>query len=298
MIMKIGFIGLGIMGRPMAKNVMKAGYELVVCTLEQPVIEEFKALGADVAKNGAEVATKADVIITMLPNSPHVRAVCLGEGGIIETGSEKTVVIDMSSIDPTESKAIAAELAKKGIDMIDCPVSGGEPKAIDGSLSVMCGGNKETWDKYYDLLMSMAGSVVYVGPIGSGNVAKLANQMVVAANIGIVAEALTFAKKAGTDPELVYQAIRGGLAGSTVMDAKAPMMLAGNYKPGFRINLHIKDLTNALNAAHAINMPVPMTAQMMEVMQELANHGEAGNDHSDIVKYYERISGTSVVKEQ
>lgn len=294
--MKVGFIGLGIMGKPMAKNVLKAGYELVVTTHNPKTIEEMTALGAEGAANGAEVAAKADVIITMLPNSPQVREVCLGEGGIMETGTEKTVVIDMSSIDPTESKAIAAELAKKGIELLDCPVSGGEPKAIDGSLSVMCGGKKEVWEKYYDLLMSMAGSVVYVGPTGSGNVAKLANQMIVAANIGIVAEALTFAKKAGSDPELVYQAIRGGLAGSTVLDAKAPMMLAGNYKPGFRINLHIKDLNNALNASHAINMPVPMTAHMMEVMQELKNHEEGGNDHSDIVKYYERMTGTSIVK--
>ena len=294
--MKVGFIGLGIMGKPMAKNLMKAGYELVVTTHKQETIDEFIALGAEGAANGAEVARKADVIITMLPNSPQVSEVCLGKGGIIETGTEKTVVIDMSSIDPTASRAIAAELAKKGIELLDCPVSGGEPKAIDGTLSVMCGGKKEVWDKYYDLLMAMAGSVVYVGPIGSGNVAKLANQMIVAANIGAVAEALTFAEKAGTDPELVYQAIRGGLAGSTVLDAKAPMMLAGNYQPGFRIDLHIKDLNNALNAAHAINMPVPMTAHMMEVMQELKNHGEGGNDHSDIVKYYERMSETSIVK--
>ena len=177
------------------------------------------------------------------------------------------------------------------------PVSGGEPKAIDGTISVMCGGKKETFDKYYDLLMAMAGSVVYVGPIGSGNVAKLANQMVVACNIAAVAEALTFAKKAGTDPELVYQAIRGGLAGSTVMDAKAPMMLAGNYKPGFRIELHIKDLNNVLNAAHAINMPVPMAAQMMEIMQNLKTFGGEKEDHSSMVKYYERISGVSIVKE-
>lgn len=296
--MKVGFIGLGIMGKPMAKNIMKAGHQLVVNTHKKETIEEFEKLGAEGASNAAEVASKADVIITMLPNSPQVREVCLGEGGIIETGTDKTVVIDMSSIDPTESRAISAELARKGIDMLDCPVSGGEPKAIDGSLSVMCGGRKETWDKYYDLLMSMAGSVVYVGPIGSGNVAKLANQMIVASNIGVVAEALTFAKKAGTDPELVYQAIRGGLAGSTVLDAKAPMMLAGNYKPGFRINLHIKDLTNALNAAHAINMPVPMTAHMMEVMQELMNHDEGACDHDDVVRYYERMTGTSIVKDQ
>lgn len=296
--MKIGFIGLGIMGKPMAKNIMKAGYELVVNTHNPKTIQEFVDSGAEGAENGAEVAAKADVIITMLPNSPQVREVCLGKGGILETATDKTVVIDMSSIDPTESKAISAELAKKGVEMLDCPVSGGEPKAIDGTLSVMCGGRKELWDKYYDLLMTMAGSVVYVGPIGSGNVAKLANQMIVASNIGAVAEALTFAKKAGTDPELVYKAIRGGLAGSTVLDAKAPMMLSGNYKPGFRIKLHIKDLTNALNAAHAINMPVPMTAHMMEVMQELMNHDEGGCDHDDIVRYYERMTGVSIVEEE
>ena len=203
----------------------------------------------------------------------------------------------MSSIDPVESKKIAAELKeKKGIEMLDCPVSGGEPKAIDGTLSIMCGGNKEIWDKYYDVLKSMGASVVYVGEIGSGNVAKLANQMVVAINIGACAEAMTFAKKMGSDPELVYQAIRGGLAGSTVMDAKVPMMLEGNYNPGFRIDLHIKDLNNALNASHAINMPVPMTAQMMEVMQELKNHGEGSCDHDDIVRYYERMTGVSIVK--
>lgn len=294
--MKVGFIGLGIMGKPMAKNILKAGYELVVNTHGQKTIDEMVALGAEGAANAAEVAQKADVIITMLPNSPQVSDVCLGKNGIVEGAKEGTVVIDMSSIDPTASKAIAAELAKKGIEMLDCPVSGGEPKAIDGTLSVMCGGKKEIWDKYYDLLMTMAGSVVYVGPIGSGNVAKLANQMIVAVNIGVVAEALTFAQKAGTDPELVYQAIRGGLAGSTVLDAKAPMMLAGNYKPGFRIDLHIKDLNNALNASHAINMPVPLTAHMMEVMQELKNHDEGANDHCDIVKYYERMTGTSIVK--
>ena len=294
--MKVGFIGLGIMGKPMAKNLVKAGHELVVTDLNQDAVKELTDAGATSAKNGAEVAAQCDVIITMVPNSPHVRAAVLGEGGVIEHATHKTVVIDMSSIDPVESKKIAEELAKKGVEMLDCPVSGGEPKAIDGTLSVMCGGKKEIWDKYYDLLMCMAGSVVYVGDIGSGNVAKLANQMVVACNIGAVAEALTFAKKMGTDPELVYQAIRGGLAGSTVMDAKAPMMLEGNYKPGFRIDLHIKDLTNALNAAHAINMPIPMTVQLMEIMQELKNHDEGGNDHSDIVKYYERISGTSIVK--
>ncbi|MBE6002810.1 MAG: 2-hydroxy-3-oxopropionate reductase [Lachnospiraceae bacterium] len=295
--MKIGFVGLGIMGKPMARNLIKAGYDVVVTTHKQEVIDEFVALGAEGAKNAAEEVKKGcEVIITMLPNSPQVREVTLGAGGVIEGGKSGITVLDMSSIDPVESQKIAAELEKSGIELLDCPVSGGEPKAIDGTLSVMAGGNKDTFDKFLPVLKAMAASVVYVGPIGSGNVAKLANQMVVAANIGVVAEALTFAKKAGTDPELVYQAIRGGLAGSTVMDAKAPMMLSGNYEPGFRIKLHVKDLTNALNAAHAINMPVPMTAHMMEVMQELMNHGEADCDHDDIVRYYERMSGVSIVQ--
>lgn len=294
--MKVGFIGLGIMGRPMAKNLVKAGYELVVFDFNKEAVADLVSCGAASAESGKEVASQVDVVITMVPNSPHVRAAVLGENGVAEGAKPGLVVIDMSSIDPTESKAIGAELAKQGIEMMDCPVSGGEPKAIDGTLSVMCGGKKELFDKFYDMLMVMAGSVVYVGELGSGNVAKLANQMVVAINIAAVSEALTFAKKAGTDPELVYQAIRGGLAGSTVMDAKAPMMLAGNYKPGFRIELHIKDLNNALNAAHAISAPAPLTAQLMEVMQFLRAEGCDKDDHSAIVKYYEKISGTSVVK--
>lgn len=295
--MKIGFIGLGIMGKPMSKNLVKAGHELVVYDHKQTSVDEVAACGAKGAASAAEVAEECPVIITMLPNSPHVRSVALGEGGIADHAKPGTILIDMSSIDPVESKAIGAELAKKGIGMMDAPVSGGEPKAIDGTLSVMVGGRKEDFDRYYDMLMAMAGSVVYVGELGSGNVAKLANQIVVACNISAVAEALTFAKKAGTDPELVYQAIRGGLAGSTVMDAKAPMMLAGNYKPGFRIELHIKDLNNALNAAHAIHSPVPMTAQMMEIMQYLKADGFEKCDHSGMVKYYEKVSGTSIVKE-
>ena len=292
--MKIAFIGLGIMGKPMSKNLLKAGHELVVCDFNKDAVAEVVAAGAKEGANGAEIAKECDVIITMLPNSPHVRSVALGENGIVEGAHEGTVLIDMSSIDPVESKKIGAELAKKGIEMLDAPVSGGEPKAIDGTLSVMVGGKKELFDKYYDMLMVMAGSVVYVGELGSGNVAKLANQIVVAVNIAAVGEALSFAKKAGTDPELVYQAIRGGLAGSTVMDAKAPMMLSRNFKPGFRIELHIKDLTNALNAAHAIAAPVPLTGQLMEMMQALKADGYEKEDHSSLVKYYEKISNVTV----
>lgn len=294
--MKIGFVGLGIMGKPMSKNLMKAGYELVVCDKNQAAVDELTALGAESAGSSADVAEQCNVIITMLPNSPHVRAVCLGEGGIIEKAAEGTIVIDMSSIDPVESKAIGAELAKKGIELMDAPVSGGEPKAIDGTISVMVGGKKESFDKYYDLLMAMAGSVVYVGDLGSGNVAKLANQVIVALNIAAVSEALTLAVKNGADPELVYQAIRGGLAGSTVLDAKAPMMMAHDFKPGFRIELHIKDLNNALNAAHAVSASLPLTSQVMEIMQALKADGCEKDDHSAIVKYYEKISDVSVQK--
>lgn len=292
--MKVGFIGLGIMGKPMAKNLLKAGYELIVNDLNQEAVDELAACGAKTAKNGAELASQCSVVITMVPNSPHVRAAVLGEKGVAEGAGPGTVLIDMSSIDPTESKAIGAELAKKGIDMLDAPVSGGEPKAIDGTMSVMVGGKKELFDRYYDLMMAMAGSVVYVGELGSGNVAKLANQIVVAVNIAAVAEALTFAKKAGTDPQLVYEAIRGGLAGSTVMDAKAPMMLAGNYKPGFRIELHIKDLTNALNAAHAIHSPVPLSGQLMEMMESLKAYGCEKDDHSSLAKYYEKLANITI----
>lgn len=292
--MKIGFIGLGIMGKPMAKNLLKAGHELVVFDFNQDSVAELVSCGAVSAKSGKEAASQAEAVITMVPNSPHVRAAVLGENGVAEGAKPGTVLIDMSSIDPTESRAIGAELKKLGIEMLDAPVSGGEPKAIDGTLSVMVGGKKELFDKYYDMLMVMAGSVVYVGELGSGNVAKLANQIVVAVNIAAVSEALTFAKKAGTDPELVYQAIRGGLAGSTVMDAKAPMMLSRNFKPGFRIELHIKDLNNALNAAHAISSPVPLTGQLMEMMQAIRADGNDKDDHSGIVKYYEKISNTIV----
>ena len=292
--MKVGFIGLGIMGRPMAKNLLKAGHELVVFDFNQEAVADLVSCGAASAGSGKDLASRCGVIITMVPNSPHVRAALLGEGGVAEGAKEGTVVIDMSSIDPTESKAIGGELAKKGIDLLDAPVSGGEPKAIDGTLSVMVGGKRELFDRYYDLLMVMAGSVVYVGELGSGNVAKLANQIVVAVNIAAVSEALTFAKKAGTDPELVYQAIRGGLAGSTVMDAKAPMMLSRNFNPGFRIELHIKDLNNALNAAHAISSPVPLTGQLMEIMQGLKADGLDKEDHASIVKYYEKIANTRV----
>ncbi|MCR5289220.1 MAG: 2-hydroxy-3-oxopropionate reductase [Treponema sp.] len=293
--MKIGFIGLGIMGKPMSKNLVKAGYDVIVSNHSQAAADELVAMGAS-AKSNADIGKECDVIITMVQNSPQVRNAVLGSDGIIATAKPGTVVIDMSSIDPVETRKIGEELAKKGIDMLDAPVSGGEPKAIDGTLSVMCGGKKELFDTYKEVLSKMASSVTYVGELGAGNIAKLANQIVVAVNIAAVSEALMLARKAGADPELVYQAIRGGLAGSTVMDAKAPMILAHNYKPGFRIELHIKDLTNALNAAHSVTCPVPLTGQVMEMMQALRADGYEKDDHSALAKYYEKITNMKIGK--
>ncbi len=292
--MKIGFIGLGIMGKPMSKNLVKAGHELVVCDFNKDSVAELEKLGAKSAATPKEIASECELIITMVPNSPQVRQVVMGENGIMDVATDKTVLIDMSSIDPVESRAICAELAKKNAKMLDAPVSGGEPKAIDGTISVMVGGEKAIFDKYYDVLMNMAGSVVYVGDIGAGNVAKLSNQIIVALNIAAMSEALTLAKKAGVDPQLVFEAIRGGLAGSTVLEAKAPMVLGRNFKPGFRIDLHIKDLTNALNAGHNLSSPLPLTSQVMEMMQVLKSDGLEKEDHSSLVKFYEKISGTTV----
>ena len=288
--MKIGFIGLGIMGKPMAKNLLKAGYELVVSDINKSAVEELKELGAASANSAAEVASKTKKIITMLPNSPEVKEVALGKSGLIEGATQGSVLIDMSSIAPLASKEIAAALAEKGVEMLDAPVSGGEPKAIEGTIAVMVGGKKEVFVANYDLMKAMAGSVVYVGEIGAGNTAKLCNQIVVALNIAAVSEALVLAKKAGVSPDLVYQAIRGGLAGSTVMDAKAPMMMDRNYKPGFRIDLHIKDLNNVLETSRIVGVPLPLASQVMEIMQAIKQDGCGVEDHASIVKFYEKIS--------
>ena len=292
--MKIGFIGLGIMGKPMAKNILKSGIgELYVNTRNQKVVEELVAAGAKYATY-QELGETCDVILTMLPNSPQVKSVMLGENGVAANMKAGSVFIDMSSINPVASKEIAAALAEKDIEMLDAPVSGGEPKAIDGTLSFMVGGKQEVFDTYKPLLETMGASVVRCGEIGAGNTTKLANQIIVACNIQALAEALTLAQKAGVDPELVFQAIKGGLAGSTVMNAKAPMMVEGNDKPGFKIDLHIKDLNNALDCAHTVGAPVPMTAQVQEVMQWLHNHDGGQKDHSAIAQYYEYLTGIQI----
>lgn len=292
--MKIGFIGLGIMGKPMVKNIIKGGYtDVLVNGRHQDVLDELEACGAKSATY-EEIGMQCDVVMTMLPNSPQVKEVMLGETGVASYMKEGSAFIDMSSINPVASKEIAAVLEEKNIDMLDAPVSGGEPKAIDGSLSFMVGGKEELVETYRPLLESMGSSVVRCGEVGAGNTTKLANQIIVACNIQALAEALTLAQKAGVDPELVFQAIRGGLAGSTVMDAKAPMMIAGNDKPGFKIDLHIKDLNNALDCAHTVGAPVPMTAEVQEILQWMHNHEGGQKDHSAIAQYYEYLTDIKI----
>lgn len=288
--MKIGFIGLGIMGKPMVKNIIKGGYtDVLVNGRHQDVLDEMEACGAKSATY-EEIGRQCDVVMTMLPNSPQVKEVMLGENDVAAYMREGSIFIDMSSINPVASKEIAAVLAQKNIDMLDAPVSGGEPKAMDGTLSFMVGGKEELVEVYRPLLETMGSSVVRCGEVGAGNTTKLANQIIVACNIQALSEALTLAQKAGVDPELVFQAIRGGLAGSTVMDAKAPMMIAGNDKPGFKIDLHIKDLNNALDCAHTVGAPLPMTAEVQEIMQWMHNHEGGQKDHSAIVQYYEYLT--------
>ena len=292
--MKIGLIGLGIMGKPMAKNMLKAGCDLTVSELNKAAVEEVVAAGAKTTSN-KEIGETCDVVMTMLPNSPHVKSVMLTpETGVVNYMKAGQVFIDMSSINPVASKEIAAALAEKGVEMLDAPVSGGEPKAIDGTLSFMVGGKQEIFDRYQPLLETMGASVVRCGEVGAGNTTKLANQIIVACNIQAIAEAFTLAQKAGVDPELVFQAIKGGLAGSTVMNAKGPMMMEGNDKPGFKIDLHIKDLNNALDCAHTVGAPVPMTAEVQEILQWLHNNGCGQNDHSAIAKYYEHLTGIKI----
>ncbi|WP_101908290.1 2-hydroxy-3-oxopropionate reductase [Marasmitruncus massiliensis] len=295
--MKIGFIGLGIMGKPMAKNLIKAGHELIVYDVVAENVEQVVEAGAKAGSSARIVAKSCPVIVTMLPNSPHVKTVVMGENGVLEGAKAGTILIDMSSIAPLASQEIEKACAAKGVKMIDAPVSGGEPKAVDGSLSIMVGGDRSVYNEVKDdILLKMGASAVYCGEIGAGNTTKLANQVIVACNIAACAEAFTLAKKAGVDPALVFDAIKGGLAGSTVMNAKVPMMLEGNFKPGFKIDLHIKDLNNALDTGHGVGSPLPLTAAVMEMMQTLHADGRGQDDHSSLANYYAKVSGAKIGK--
>ena len=290
----IGLVGLGIMGKPMARNMMKAGYSLTVYDVVGSAIEETVGDGAKGASSAKEVADKSSVVITMVPDSADSEAAILSPNGVLEGTSKGSVVIDMSSIAPGSSQKIAAACEAKGVEFLDAPVSGGEPGAIAGTLAIMVGGKKVVFDQQHELLDSMGGSIVLCGDYGAGNITKLANQIIVAANIEALAEALVLAKKAGLNPTTVFEAIKGGLAGSTVMNAKAPMMAEGNFNPGFRIQLHQKDLHNALLTGKELGVPLPVTSLVQQMLGALINAGKGDADHSAIANFIEDMAGVTI----
>ena len=293
--MKIGFIGLGIMGKPMAKNLLKAGKSVLVFDVARAPVEEVVRAGAEAAVSPKDVAVGTDVIITMLPNSPHVREVLCGKDGLLESLSAGKIVIDMSSIAPIAAREMCALVREKGGEMLDAPVSGGQEKAEKGTLAIMVGGAESVYRKVREIL-DLLGKSTYVGESGAGQVTKLVNQTIVAVNIAAVAEGMAFAKKAGVDPERVFHAIRGGLAGSQCMEDKAPRMLEERYNPGFRITLHVKDLNNVLETSRNLHISMPLTSQVMEMMQNLMARGCEGMDHGALGKFYELLNDVSLKK--
>ena len=293
--MKIGFIGLGIMGRPLAKHLVNAGFELIVSDINPDPVQELVSLGAETGSY-AEIGEQCEVVITILPTGSIVQSVLFGEGGVASTIKPGSLVIDHSSVSPVESRECYDKLKEKGVNFVDAPVSGGEPGAIAGTLAIMAGGDEAVFERAKQYMEPYASSILLIGGCGTGSIAKLANQIIVTNNIAIVSEALTFAVKAGADPEKVYLAIRGGLAGSAVLDAKAPMMLNRNFVPGGPIRINHKDIANVVKTAHAIDAPIPYTAQLFEIMQSLKIHGLMGEDHSAIVKYFEAMADVKVEK--
>lgn len=289
----IGFIGLGIMGKPMAKNLLKAGQELMVSDLNQAAVKEVADAGAKVG-SCKEIGAGCDVIITILPNGAIVQDVLFGKGGVAEGLTAGKVVCDMSSVTPGESQTCYAKLKELGVGFVDAPVSGGEPGAVAGTLAIMCGGDRKDFDAMGPCFDILGSSALLIGPSGSGSVTKLANQVIVNLNIAAVSEALVLATKAGADPMKVYQAIRGGLAGSAVLDAKAPMICARNFKPGGKISINHKDIKNVLATAHAIDVPMPFTAQLFELQQALKVGGHMDDDHGGYVQYFEQLAGVVV----
>jgi 2-hydroxy-3-oxopropionate reductase len=293
-IKNIGFVGLGIMGKPMAKNLIKAEYNVTVHDRVRPAVDEVVAAGGSSVESSAAAAAGADAIITMLPDGPDSELVILGEGGVLEGAAPGSVIVDMSSIAPAFSQRIAAACEAKGVDFLDAPVSGGEPMAISGALAIMVGGKQAVFDRVAPMFEPLGASAVLCGDYGAGNTTKLANQIMVAVNIAGVSEALVLAKKAGLDPQKVFDAVKGGLAGSNVLNAKGPMMMAGNFAPGFRIGLHQKDLRNALLTATDLAVPLPITALIQQIVGSLVNQGKAQNDHSAIANFIEDMAGTTI----
>lgn len=294
---RIGFIGLGIMGKPMALNLLAAGYPLTVRSSNENTLREFASRGAAIVESPAKVAKGADVVITMLPGSPEVEEVSLGPGGIIEGGRPGFIHIDTSSIDPITTLKIAGAYSEKGISMVDAPVSGGQEKAQSGTLSIMAGGDEAAFDRCRDILQAMGGDVVHVGDSGAGQMTKLVNQSIVAVNMAIVGEALCLGKKAGVDPRKIFAAIRGGLAGSQCMTDKAPRMFSGDYTPGGKMFLHVKDLQNVMAAAREYDVRMPLTQAVMDMMMDVVRDGGAEIDHGGVAKYFEKLNGVSLVTE-
>ena len=296
MAVTVGFIGLGIMGRPMARNLLKAGYPLVVHSRSAGPVEELVRLGAKSAKNPQEVAERSQVIVTMLPNSPDVEAVALGPHGLHEGVTAGTIFVDMSTISPLVSQKIAAELQKKGVRMLDAPVSGGEKGAMEGTLSIMVGGDRAVFDEMLPIFQALGKTITHLGPIGSGGFVKLANQIIVAINLTAIAEALTLAGKAGLDRELTIKALSGGLAGSRCLEQKAPNYLAHEFTPGFKVDLHLKDLGLIMEAGRALGVPLPTTAVVQELFNALRVKGRGGLDHSGIITLLEELAGIEATK--
>ncbi|MGB4590512.1 MAG: 2-hydroxy-3-oxopropionate reductase [Clostridiaceae bacterium] len=285
--MKIGFIGLGIMGKPMAKNLLQAGFSLKVYNRSKDSVKELVSLGAIEGKSIADTAKDVDVVITMLPDSPDVKEVMLGKDGVFENTQGHFLYIDMSSIAPLASQEIGKKLLEKDIHMLDAPVSGGDVGAIAGTLSIMVGGEEEDFNKAIPLFKAMGKSHTLIGKLGSGNTCKLTNNLIVAASMAALAEGLMLAKKTGTDMTKVIEAIRGGSAGSNVVDTKSKKMIEETYIPGFKIDLHIKDLRNALKTGEEVNSYMPLTKLTLEMLESLSRDFHMGNDdHTALYKYY------------
>ena len=287
----IGFIGLGIMGRPMAKNLLAAGYPLVVHSRSRSPVDELVGAGAKAGGSAREVAAQCDVLITMLPNSPDVELVALGRDGIVEGARHGLTYVDMSTISPIVSQKVGKALEAKGVRMLDAPVSGGEKGAIDGALSIMVGGDQAVFDAVLPIFQAMGKTITRLGPLGFGGFTKLANQIIVAVNLTALGEALTLAKKAGLDRELTLKALAGGLAGSRCLDQKAPNYVADKYQPGFKIDLHFKDLGLIMESARALGVPLPATAVVQELFSALRVKGRGGLDHSAVITLLEDLAG-------
>lgn len=293
--MKVGFIGLGIMGKPMAKNLLKAGIELWVFDLNEEAVREVEEAGA-YAATYAEIGEKCDIVFIIVPSGDIVKSILFDENGVASTLKEGSVVCDMSSVTPVESRECYEKLREIGVGFVDAPVSGGEPGAIAGTLAIMAGGDEKDFEvlqKYFAILGSTA---LLIGGSGSGSVTKLANQIIVNNTIAVVSEAFVLATKAGADPQKVYEAIRGGLAGSAVLDAKIPMIIERNFKPGGPIRINHKDIKNVVNTAHSLDVPIPYTAQLYEILQTLKVHGHMNDDHGGIVQYFEKLADVEVKK--